>query len=71
MLFKIIAFLMAAVPIILFVRAMFFRRPSRVSQRMKDFQKQIDVAVWLFLAVVGCVVAVALIKLIWAWWSPT
>ena len=71
MLFKIIAFIVAAVPIVLFVRSMFFRRPSRFSQRLQEFQKQLDVAVWLFLAVVGCFVSVALIKLFWAWWSPT
>jgi NADH:ubiquinone oxidoreductase subunit 6 (subunit J) len=69
MLLKIIAFIAAAVPLILFVRSMFFRRPTRVSEGMKEFKKQIDLAIWIFLGLVGCVIAVAAGKLAWTWWE--
>jgi len=69
MLLKIIAFLSAAVPIVLFVRATFFRRPTKTSERWKEFKKQADLAVWIFLGLVGFVVAVAIGKLVWAWWT--
>jgi hypothetical protein len=71
MLFKIIAFIAAAIPIVLFVRAMLFRRPTRISEGVKEFKKQVDFAVWLFLVLVGLVVAAAAVKIIWTWWSPT
>ena len=69
MLLKIIAFISAAVPIFLFVRAMFSRRPTRTSERWKEFKKQADRAVLIFLVLVGVLVASALGKLIWTWWA--
>lgn len=69
MLLKIIAFIAAAIPIFLFVRSVFFRRPTRFSQGMKEFRKQIDLAVWIFLGLVGCLVAFAAGKLAWTWWE--
>ena len=70
MLFKIIALIAAAVPIVLFLRSMFFRRPTRFSGRLKEFKKEVDFAIWVFLGLVGCTVVFALGKLIWAWWAP-
>lgn len=69
MLLKFIAFLAAAIPIFLFVRGTFFRRPTRFSEGIKEFKKQIDLAVWIFLGLVGCLVAFAAGKLAWTWWS--
>jgi hypothetical protein len=69
MTFKIIAFIAAAIPLVLFVRAMFFRRPTRWSAGLKEFKKQVDFAVWIFVVLVGCVVAFAAGKLIWTWWT--
>jgi hypothetical protein len=68
MLFKIIAFIAAAVPLILFLRSIFFRRPTRLGARMKELKKDVDFAVSVFLVLVGCVVVFALGNLIWAWW---
>jgi NADH:ubiquinone oxidoreductase subunit 6 (subunit J) len=69
MLFKIIAFIAALVPLILFVRTMFFRRPTRFGERFKEYKKQVDVAVWIFLGLVACVMTFAAGKLIWTWWT--
>ena len=67
MLLKIIAFVAAAIPIILFLRSIFLRRPSRMSEGLKEFKKQGNLAVTIFLVLVGCVVAFAAIKLVWTW----
>ena len=70
MLFKIIAFLAAAIPVLLFLRSVVLRRPSRMREGMKEFRRQADLAVWACIGLVGVVVAFALGKLVWAWWSP-
>jgi hypothetical protein len=69
MLLKIIAFLSAAVPVYLFVRSLRGNRRSRFSHGMNEFKKQVDLAIWIFLGLVGCVVAFAATKLIWTWWT--
>ena len=65
MLFKIIAFVAAAIPIILFLRSIFFRRPTRMSEGLKEFKKQSNLAVTIFLILIGVVVAFTLVKLAW------
>jgi hypothetical protein len=67
MIFKIIAFVAAVVPIFLFVRSMFFRRPTRPNEGFKEFKKQSDLAVSIFLLLIGCVVLFTAGKLVWAW----
>lgn len=69
MLFKIIAFLAAAIPVVLFVRSVLFRRPSRMREGVQEFRKQADLAVWACIGLIGIVVAFALGKLVWAWWA--
>ena len=67
MIFKIIALAAAAIPIFLFVRSIFFRRPSRLNEGFQEFKKQSDLAVSIFLFLIGCVVIFAAGKLVWAW----
>ena len=67
MIFKIIAFVVAVIPIFLFVRSIFFRRPTRINEGFKEFKKQSDLAVSIFLFLIGCVVIFAVGKLVWAW----
>ncbi len=69
MIFKIIAFVAAAIPIFLFLRAIFFRRTTRLNDGLKEFKRQANLAVSIFLFLIGCVVVVALGKLAWAWWT--
>jgi hypothetical protein len=69
MLLKIIAFLAAALPLFLFVRSLLVRRPTRFSEGVKAFKKQVDFAVWIFLGLVACVFAFAAGKLAWTWWT--
>lgn len=71
MLLKTIAFLAAAVPIFLFLRSILFRRSTRLRESMREFQRNVDFAVWVFLVIVGVVVVFALGKLVWTWLSAT
>ena len=70
MIFKIIAFIAAAIPIVLFVRSMFFRRTTKVSEGFKEFKKQANLAVTILLYLIASMVVVALGKLVWTWWTP-
>ena len=69
MLLKLLALAVAVIPVLLFVRSMMFRRPTRTSQGFQQFKRQFDVFIWLFIATVGAIVAVTAARLAWTWWS--
>lgn len=70
MLLKLIALIAAVVPAYLFVRRLLYgNRPTRFSQALQEVKKQVDLAIWIFLGLIGCVVAFAAGKLIWTWWE--
>jgi len=69
MILKIIAFVAAAIPLFLFLRAMFNRRPTRINEGLTEFKKQANLAVSIFLFLIGCVVVFALGKLARTWWT--
>jgi hypothetical protein len=69
MIFKILALVAAAIPMFLFIRAIFFRRTTRISDGLKEFKKQANLAVSIFLFLIGCIVVVAVGKLAWTWWT--
>ena len=62
------ALITAAIPLILFLRSIFFRRPTWLGARMKELKKDFDFAVSALLVLIGCVVVFALGNLVWAWW---
>ena len=66
--FKLITILVAAIPIVLFLRTMFGR--SKAMQRAaSDFRKQVDLLVWVILLAVGCGIVYAVGKMIYSLWS--
>jgi hypothetical protein len=69
MLLKIIAFIAAAIPLFLFIRSVFFRRTTRMSDGLREFKKKANLAVTIFLVLIGCLVAFAAAKLAWSWWT--
>jgi hypothetical protein len=69
MLFKIVAFIAAAIPLFLFVRTIFSRRPTQFGAGVKEFKKQFDLAIWIFLGLIGCIALFAVGKLAWTWWT--
>jgi hypothetical protein len=69
MLLKFIAFISVAIPLILFLRRMFAGRRTKLGTALTEFRKQIDMAIYIFLGLIGCLVAFALGKLVWTWWT--
>jgi hypothetical protein len=62
--YKLIGIIVAAMPVILFLRAMFMGSKKR-SQAVSNFKKQVDYVVWAILFMVGCGVAFSVGKLIY------
>ncbi len=52
--YKLIAILVAAMPIILFLRTVLFRRSKVMAEASSAFRKQVDYLVWAILFLVGC-----------------
>jgi hypothetical protein len=69
MLLKLLALAVAAIPVLLFVRSVLFRRPTRYSQGFQQFKRQLDVFVWLFIALVGAIAAFTVARMAWLWWT--
>lgn len=68
MLIKFIALIAAVIPAILFLRAMFGARPTKFGSALREAKKQIDLAIYIFIGIIGVIVAFAVGKLAWAWW---
>ena len=63
--FKLIGIILAAAPIVLFLRAIFKGQLKKRSQGLSDFKKQIDYFVWAILFIIGCGVVYSIAKLIY------
>jgi hypothetical protein len=61
--YKLIGIILAAIPVILFLRTVFMG-PLKRSQAVSDFKKQIDYLVWVILILIGCGVVYSIGKLI-------
>jgi len=67
MILKLIAFIAAVAPILLFLRTMLPRRPSKPDGKIRTFKRQLDLGVNVFLVLVAGLMAWALVELIWTW----
>jgi hypothetical protein len=65
--FKLIGIIVAALPVILFLKSMFGGTIKR-SQAFANFKKHLDFAVWAILFCIGCAVVYAVGKLIYDFW---
>ena len=63
--FKLLILLASAIPILLFLKNMFFNRSERFKKASADLKRQIDYFVWTILILAGCGIAYSLFKLIW------
>jgi hypothetical protein len=63
--FKLIGIILAAAPIVLFLRAIFKGQLKKRSQGLSDFKKQMDYFVWAILFIIGCGVVYSIAKLIY------
>jgi hypothetical protein len=62
--FKLIGFIIAALPVFMFLRAIFGPRLKR-SKALADFKRHLDQLVWVILFFIGCAVVYALVQLIY------
>ena len=67
--YKLITILVAAIPIILFLRTIFFGRSKAMKLATADLRRQIDYLVWAILIAVGGGIVYAVGKLIYGLWS--
>jgi hypothetical protein len=51
---KLIGIILAAIPVVLFLRAIFMGLSKKRTQAVSDFKKQIDYLVWVALFLIGC-----------------
>jgi hypothetical protein len=62
--FKLIGIILAAIPVVLFLRAIFTGQSKKRSQAVSDFKKQVDYLVWAMLFLIGCGFVYSIGKLI-------
>lgn len=65
--YKLIAIILAALPVVLFLRSIFkrsSRRSPALSRAVSDFKRQIDYLVWAILILMACGVVYSIAKLI-------
>jgi hypothetical protein len=65
--YKLIALIVAALPVFLFLRSIFvgpLKRSPAVSRAVSDFKRQIDYLVWAILVLMTCGVVYSIAKLI-------
>ena len=63
--FKLIGIIVAAAPIVLFLRTIFKGQLKKRSQPLSEFKKQMDYLVWVILFSIGIGVVYAIGKLIY------
>ncbi len=64
--FKLIGLIVAAIPVILFLKTL-LRGRLKKSQAFAEFQKQVDYVVWVILFLIACAVLYGLASLILGW----
>jgi cadmium resistance protein CadD (predicted permease) len=66
---KLIAFIAAAIPILVFLNAVFFRRSKVMKEASSAFRTQVGYLAWGIMILAGCAFAYAIGKLIYSVWS--
>lgn len=66
--YKLIAVLIAAMPIILFLRTVFFRQSKVMTEASSAFRKQVDYLVWAILFMVCCALVYSIGMLVHSFW---
>ena len=67
--YKLIAILVAAMPVILFLRTVFFKQSKVMKEASSAFRKQVDYLVWMILFLVGCALVYSVGTLIHSFWK--
>jgi hypothetical protein len=62
--YKLIGIAVAALPVVLFLRAILVRQSKKRVQAISDFKRQLDLLVWGILLFIGCAVVYSAAKLV-------
>lgn len=63
---KLITILAALIPVLLFLKNVFFRRSKVLQQASAEFRKQVDYLMWGILILIGLALAYSLGRLIYS-----
>ena len=66
---KLITILAALIPVILFLKNVFFKKSKVLQNASAEFRKQVDYLVWGILILVGCGIVYSFGKLIYSFWG--
>ena len=66
---KLIAILVAAMPVILFLRTVFFKKSNVMKEASAAFRKQVDYLMWTILFLVACALIYSIGILIHSIWK--
>jgi ABC-type phosphate/phosphonate transport system permease subunit len=67
--YKLIAILVAVIPIILFLRTVFFGRSQVMRQASADLRRHVDYLVWAILFLIACGIVYSVVNLIHPLWK--
>jgi len=67
--YKLITILVAAVPIILFLRTALFGQSKRMKEASASFRRQVDYLMWTILFLVACSLLYSVGMLIHSFWK--
>jgi hypothetical protein len=62
--YKLMGIMLAAIPVVLFLRTIFTAQSKKRSQAVSNFKKQVDYLVWVILFLIGCEVVYLIATLI-------
>jgi len=66
---KLIAILVAAMPIILFLRTVFFKQSKVMKEASAAFRRQVDYLMWAIMFLVACALVYSIGTLIHSFWK--
>jgi len=67
--FKLIAVLIAAMPVILFLRTVFFKQSKVMKEASAAFRRQVDYLVWMILSLVAIALLYSIGTLLHSFWK--
>ena len=66
---KLITILAALIPVILFLKNVFFKKSKVLQNASAEFRKQVDYLVWGILFMITCGIVYSVGKLIYSFWG--
>jgi hypothetical protein len=67
--YKLIGLAVAALPVVMFLRAVLARHSKKRAEAISDFRRQFDLLIWLILAFIGCAIVYSAAKLVFDFMS--